>query len=370
MTDDTDNTAARFLHLRGQTLSKGEPIAPPLVSASMFHLPGLPEGPGYGRDDNPTVEGLEAGLSHLEGAPALVFPSGMAAIAAALFACLRSGDRLLLPSDGYYTTRLLAEGFLTPFQVTVETRPTQGFATGGFAGFDVIFVETPSNPGLDLVDIAAIVAAASGTGAHVIVDNTTMTPYGQRPLDLGASILVASDTKAPNGHSDLLLGHAASADPALISRMRDWRKLAGGIPGAFECWLAHRGLETLEIRFQRMCVSAGIVARRLADHPAIQAIRYPGLPEDPSHALAQRQMQRFGFLIGLTFASEEMAESVINTCEMLRPATSFGGVHSSAERRARWGDAVAPGFVRLSVGIEPVEPLWAALKSALDSACA
>jgi len=200
----------------------------------------------------------------------------------------------------------------------------------------------------------------------VVADNTTMTPYGQRVLDLGADVVVSADTKAVNGHSDALFGHVASADAEVMAALAEWRKLAGAIPGPFEAWLVHRGLETLHVRFERMCDTAEFLAPKLAAHQAVTAIRYPGLPGDPSHALAGAQMQRFGFLIGLTLASADAAERFIDGCRLIQAATSFGGVHSSAERRARWGDAVEPGFVRLSVGCEPAQELWAAIEDALN----
>jgi cystathionine gamma-lyase len=164
------------------------------------------------------------------------------------------------------------------------------------------------------------------------------------------------------------MGHVATRDPVLVEAVRDWRKLAGAIPGPFEAWLALRGLETFELRFDRMCRTAGALAPSVAAHRAVRAVRYPGLPADPAHNLAARQMARMGFLIGLTLESEDAAERFIGACPMLQPATSFGGVHSSAERRARWGDAVAPGFVRLSVGCEPPEALTTAILAALDQA--
>jgi cystathionine gamma-lyase len=364
-----DERAAALLHLRRQTLAKGDPVPLPLTMAAMYHLPGDPAGArSYGRTDSPTWEALEHALAHLEDAPVLAFPSGMAAISAAFFAVLRAGDRMLIPSDGYYTTRLLADRFLARLGVSVETRPTARFQDGGFDGFRLVFVETPSNPGLDLCDIAMVAERAHAADGLVVADNTTMTPLGQRPLDLGADIVVAADTKSPNGHSDLLLGHVATRDQGLLAEVRDWRKLSGAIPGPFEAWLAHRGLETFEIRYDRMCSTASAIARRLAGHPAVTAIRYPGLPGDPSHNLAMRQMSRTGFLIGLTLASEEQAERFISACPYIQPATSFGGVHTSAERRARWGDAVPPGFVRLSVGCEPPEVLSDAIVAALDAA--
>lgn len=368
MSDSKTPSPAALLHLRGQGLAKGEPIALPLTISSMFHLPGDPAGSAaYGRVDNATWEALEHALSHLEGAPALAFPSGVAAIAAALFAVLGAGDRLLLPADGYYATRLLAEKHLKPLGIGIDHRPTRGFAEGGFAGYRAVLVESPSNPGLDLCDIAGIAAAVRAAGGLTIADNTTMTPFGQRPLDLGADLVVAADTKAPGGHSDLLMGHVAGRDAGLIERLRDWRKLSGSIPGPFEAWLLHRSLETLELRFSRMCDTAEALAPRLAGLKAVTSLRYPGLADDPGHALARAQMRRFGFLIGLTLGSEATAERFIAACPYLRPATSFGGVHSSAERRARWGDAVAPGYVRLSVGCEPLDELWPALEAALSA---
>ncbi|BCH24093.1 cystathionine gamma-lyase [Mesorhizobium sp. L-8-3] len=367
MSDTNQSRAASLAHLRGETLAKGEPVALPLTMASMFHLPGDPAGfSQYGRFNNPTWDAVEKMLGHLEGATALGFPSGMAATSAVFFALLKSGDRILLPSDGYYTTRMLAERFLKPLGIGTDTRPTSSFLEGSFAGYRLVFVETPANPSLDICDMAAVAAAAHAEGAIVVADNTTMTPYGQRPLDLGADIVVAADTKAPNGHSDALFGHVASRDDKIVAAVADWRKLAGGIPGPFEAWLVHRGLETLELRFDRMCGSAEILARRLAGHKVVRSVRFPGLETDPSHNLARAQMERFGFLIGLTLGTEAKAEAFIDGCALIQPATSFGGVHTSAERRARWGDAVAPGFVRLSVGCEPVEELWKAIEASLD----
>lgn len=367
MSESIASRAARLPHLRRGQLAKGDPVPLPLTLGSIFHLPGDPVGfAQYGRFSNATWDGVEKLLSHLEDAPAIAFPSGMAAISAVFFALLKSGDRLLLPADGYYTVRSLAERFLKPLGIAFDTRPTRSFAEDGFKGYRLVFVETPSNPGLDLCDLASICEAVHAAGGMVVADNTTMTPLGQRPLDLGADILVAADTKAPNGHSDTLFGHVASRDETVIAAVLEWRKLSGGIPGPFEAWLVHRGLETLELRFDRMCGSAQLLAERLSRHRAIDRVAYPGLKGHPNHALASRQMLRFGFLIGVTLRSEADADAFIDNCALIQPATSFGGVHTSAERRARWGDAVPPGFVRLSVGCEPVEELWRAMEAALD----
>lgn len=367
MSDTPSSRAAGLLHLRRDGLAKGDSIPLPLTMASTFHAPGDSTGfHQYGRFSNPTWDGTEEMLSYLEDAPAFVFPSGMAAISAAFFALLKAGDRILLPTDGYHTTRILADRFLRSFGVHFDTRPTASFLDGGFDGYRLVFLESPSNPMLDICDITAAAAAIHKAGGLLIVDNTTMTPFGQRPLDLGADIVVAADTKAPNGHSDVLAGHVASRNADIMAAVREWRTASGSISSPFDAWLLHRGLETLEVRFDRMCTTAELLAPRIKAHPAVKSLRFPGLPGDPSHNLASTQMQRFGFLISFVLESEDEAENFINGCELMAAATSFGGVHTSAERRSKRGDAVPPGFVRLAVGCEPAEDLWAAIKASLD----
>ena len=362
-----DRRFAALLHHRAERLGQGDPITPPLVSSATYHLPRADQGGFvYGRMSMPTWEEVEAQLAILEGAPCLSFPSGMAAISAALMATVVPGKRVVLPSDGYYTTRLFADAFLAPFAVTPTYLPTLAMATADFTGAGVVYLETPSNPGLEVCDIAVVAARAHAAGAVVIVDNTTLTPVLQRPLDLGADVVVAADTKAPGGHSDVLFGHVATRDAGLMARVKEWRKLSGAVPGAFEAWLVHRGIETLEVRLARMCASAQVIAERLAAHPAVQALRYPGLPGDPSHAVMARQARGFGFLIGATLRDAETAERFLERCPFLVRSTSFGSTHSAGERRARWGDAVAEGFIRLSVGVEPVEALWAGMAEALE----
>jgi len=366
---DNERIAAELLHHRKARLVQGDPISPPLVSAATYHVPDHTKGGySYGRAANPTWEELEAQLSLLEAAPVVAFPSGMAAISGALFAMAGPGARIVLPSDGYYNTRLLAEEFLKPLGLHVTYLPTTGFETADFTGISIVFIETPSNPALDVCDIAAVVARARAAGARVVADNTTMTPLLQRPLDLGVDVVVAADTKAPSGHSDVLFGHVASRDVALLDRVRNWRRLSGAVPGAFEAWLVHRGIETLEVRLSRMCATAGVIADRLTRHPKVLAVRYPGLATDPSHAIAKRQMAGFGFLIGFTMADAEIAERFLASCPFVAQSTSFGATHSSAERRARWGDPMPEGFIRFSVGVEPTETLWSAMADALDQA--
>jgi cystathionine gamma-lyase len=366
MTDANARRAAQLLHHRKASLTPGEPIAPPIVPATTFHLPANGTGAyGYSRAGTPGWTELEAQLSLLEEAETVVFPSGMAAIAAALFACLKAGDRVILPADGYYVTRVLATEFLAGLGVEAQMLATRDYDSADLSGAALVYIETPSNPGLDVCDIAAIAARARAAGARVVVDNTTMTPFLQRPLDLGADLVVAADTKAPGGHSDLLAGHVAGRDAALMARVRDWRRLSGATLGPFEAWLLHRGLETLELRLERMCASARVIAERLAAHGAVRDLRYPGLPGDPSHRMVGGQMANGGFLIGFTLADAGVAERFLSACPYLAQSTSFGATHSSAERRARWGDAVPEGFLRLSVGIEPVEELWRGIEGAL-----
>jgi cystathionine gamma-lyase len=368
-TDNIDALAAKLLHHYGTDLAPGESVVPAIWPTAVFHLPGNPSNAPYqyGRFHNPTWEALESALGLLEGADAVAFPSGMAAIAAVLFSTVKAGDRVLLPSDGYYTTRVLSEQFLKPLGVTIDTRPTAKALEGGFAGYRLVIVETPSNPGLDVCDIREAHRLARAAGTTLCVDNTTMTPLGQRPLDLGADIVICSDTKAINGHSDTLMGHVATRDGTILGRVKDWRKFSGAIPGPFEAWLVHRGLETLEVRIARMCTTAGVLAARLAEHPAVRAVRYPGLRGDPAHGIAARQMLTFGSMISFTLGDGAAAERFIETCALVQPSTSFGGVRTCAERRIRWGDSVPEGFVRLSVGLEPAETLWNAFDRALGS---
>jgi cystathionine gamma-lyase len=245
--------------------------------------------------------------------------------------------------------------------------PTLKMDEYDYTDVSVVLIETPSNPGLDVCDIAQIAKRVHSAGGLLIADNTTMTPLLQRPLDHGADIVVAADTKAPAGHSDVLFGHAATRDPGLHNRIRDWRRLSGAVPGSFEAWLVHRGIETLEVRLERMCASAQLIATRLMEHPRVKNIRYPGLQGDPSHAIAKRQMSGFGFLIGFELENRARAEAFLTACPFIAQATSFGSTHTSGERRARWGDAVPEGFIRLSIGIEPVEHLMDAIETALSS---
>lgn len=367
MATDPDRLFAELLHHRLGGLAPGDAIAPAIQPASVFLTPSAGSNAPYeyGRFHNPSWTEAETALGLLEQADIIAFPSGMAAVAATLITQTAAGSRVLMPSDGYYASRLIAERFVGRFGVEIVQRPTALFLDGGFDGFSLVVAETPSNPGLDVCDIAAVAKAAKAAGAVVAIDNTTMTPLGQRPLDLGADLVIASDTKAINGHSDVLFGHIATRDPAIAAAIGEYRRYTGPIPSPFDAWLVHRGLETLEVRFARMTSNAAALAERLLAHPKVKGVRYPGLAGDAAHAVAARQMTSFGFMLGVDVGPAEAANRLIDECPLIQASTSFGGVRTSGERRAKWGDAVPEGYVRLSVGCEPLEPLWQAIDRTL-----
>jgi cystathionine gamma-lyase len=231
-----------------------------------------------------------------------------------------------------------------------------------------VWLESPSNPKLDVCDIALLSERAHAAGARVAVDNTTSTPLGQQPLKLGADYSVASDTKALTGHSDLILGHVACRDPESATTIRTWRSSTGAIPGVFEAWLAHRSLMTLDLRLQRQTANALALAEMLSGHPTVGRVRYPWLPADAAHQIALRQMRRPPGLVSFTLDDARAADSFLAALTIVATATSFGGLHSTAERRARWGgDDVAPGFIRFSCGCEETADLIADVAQALDA---
>lgn len=356
---------------------KNEPTLPGPVFAAHFHLPGEVSGPyTYGRDTNPTWTLLERAIGELEapggeGVETVVFASGMAAVSAVLLSQARTGDTVVLPSDGYQALPLVREQ-LDAYGVHVRTAPTgQDAQLAALDGARLLWIETPSNPGLDVCDVRRLVAAAHSAGALVAVDNTLATPLGQRPLELGADFSVASGTKGLTGHGDLLLGYVVCRDPELAAAVRRWRKIVGAIPGPMEAWLAHRSLATLQLRAGRQWGNALAVAEALADRPEVTGLRYPGLPSDPSHKTAARQMRGFGSVVSFTLPNRAHAERFMTALHLVEDATSFGGVRSTAERRGRWGgDDVPEGFIRFSAGAEDPEDLVADVLRALDSAAA
>jgi cystathionine gamma-lyase len=352
----------------------GAPLRPSPVFAAPFHLGDRPPradgADAYARTEHPTLRVLEEAIGVLDGGRCLAFATGMAAISAAVLACAGAGDRVLLPSDGYYTTRILADAELDRLGLRIEYVPTLQIealaAGGGLDGVRMVLLETPSNPQLDVCDIAAVARAARAAGAVLAVDNTTATPIGQQPLALGAHLTLGSDTKALTGHSDLLLGHVSTRDDALHDRVRAWRNSTGGTPGPFEAWLGHRSMSTLDLRLARQAQTAAAVAEVLAAHPAVRGTRWPWRREDPSFALASRQMLRANGVVSAEFADEAAVLRFLGATRLWVAATSFGGVHSTVDRRAQWGgDEVPPGFVRFSCGIEDTADVVADLEAGL-----
>jgi cystathionine gamma-lyase len=280
---------------------------------------------------------------------------------------LRPGDTAALPADGYYAVRAFAASTLEGLGVRTLLVPTAG-PYPDLSGVRLVLLETPANPGLDVCDLPALAAAGRAAGALVAVDNTTATPLGQRPLDLGADLVLASGTKALTGHSDLLLGYAATRSPDLLDRLVTFRNQTGGIPGAFDAWLAHRSLGTLDLRLARQSANAAAVAGLLTGRADVSSVRWPGLPGDPAHEVARRQMRRLPGVVSFSLGTAERVGRFLTAARLVAAATSFGGLHTTADRRAQWGDEVPAGFVRLSCGIEDAADLLADLEQALDAA--
>ena len=335
----------------------GQPLLPGPVFAAPYHLGG-PDDDFYGRAGNPTWRALESAIGELDGGECVVLPSGMAAISTVLRALLSPGDAVVLPSDGYYATRQLVRDEFAGQSLDVREVPTPGpWSDEVFAGARLVLLETPSNPGMDVCDVAELVRRAHAAGALLAVDNTTATPIGQRPLELGADLVLASDTKALTGHSDVLMGHVSARDTELSGRIRRARTLSGSIPGPFETWLAHRSMGTLDLRLARQAENAAALVQALGEHPRVSGVRWPGRPGDPSHELARRQMRRFGGVFCFELPDAAAVEQLVRRSDLLVAATSFGGLHSTVDRRAQFGDPVPEGFVRFSAGCEDTADL-------------
>lgn len=361
------------------------PVNPPIVLSSTFHGTGTPAAGErvYGRFSNPTWDPFEEALSELEGAelPALVFASGLAAVAAAL-SLVPVGGVLVMPRHSYQGSLLLAAGEAANGRFTVRTvdiadteevlAALRGSAaeTGEDSGpASMLWIESPTNPMLEVAEIDVLARAAHEAGAVVVADNTFSTPLVTRPLELGADVVLHSVTKYLAGHSDVVLGALATSNEDLRARLLNYRSLHGSVAGPFEVWLALRGLRTLALRVQRSQETAGLLARRLVDHPAVEAVRYPGLPGDAGHERAAKQMDGFGSILCIEVAGgAAAAEAVAEKVRLWLPATSLGGVESLIERRRRQPAeplSVPENLLRLSVGIESAEDLWADLAQAL-----
>jgi cystathionine gamma-lyase len=345
--------STRAVHAGLPPAEQGEPLLPGPVLAAPFHLRGAVDSAeyGYGRDHNPTWTHLERAIGELDGGETVVFSSGMAAVTAVILR-LRPGQVLVACGDGYPGLRELAEHELRPAGVEVRLVPTDTAAVVQAApGASLVWVETPSNPKLDVLDLEAVAAAARAAGAQLAVDNTVATPLGLRPLDHGADFAMVSGTKALTGHSDVLLGAVSVRDPELAEELREWRIRSGSILGPFEAWLAHRSLATLGLRLERSQANARALAEALAGRDDVTHVRWPGV----------------GPVLTLALPTADAAEKFLDACELVSVATSFGGVHSTAERRARWGtDDVPEGFIRFSAGCEDTADLVADVLRALE----
>jgi cystathionine gamma-lyase len=353
----------------------GEPLHPGPVFAAPYHAPGDPSAIPYtyARSHNPTWTHLEKALAQIESgegyrATALVFASGMAACTAVFGSVLRPGDIAVLPDNAYFAARVLAQEYFAKMGIQLRLAPTAN--NGQLAhleGAKLLWIETPSNPTMDVCDIALLSEAAHRAGALVAVDNTTPTALGQSPLALGADISVASDTKSMTGHSDILLGHVAVRDLELRQKIDQWRTLTGGILGPMEAWLALRSIGTLSLRLERSCQNAQAIAEFLATRPEVEQVLYPGLPTHPGHEIAKKQMRYYGAVLSFILRDKAAAETLLAKSKLLTDATSFGGITSTAERRARWGgDQIAEGFIRLSAGCEAIEDLLEDIGQAMD----
>ena len=372
---------SRLIHA-GTERVPGQPATPPLAPASIYVSQGTPRpGRGYGRDGNPGWEALEQALGGLEDAEAVAFASGQAASMALMLALAPGRERIVLPEDGYYGGRVLADR-LRPYStrpVPVDLRDLAAVERELTAAPSLLWAETPTNPLLRVADLSRLGALAAAAGAPMIVDNTVATGLLQRPLDVGATASLYSLTKAISGHSDVILGAVVSRDAGLLAELKAWRSSGGGIPGPFEAWLALRGLKTLPLRIARQSASALAIAGHLAAHPRVTAVHYPGIDgprvDKPDTApatseLARRQMpDGFGPLLSfeVTPDSADAADKVVAASRLILPATSFGGVESTWERRARWPAETAPaGLIRLSVGVEPAADLITDIDDALE----
>lgn len=335
--------------------AQGEPFLQGPVFAGPYHAAGAVEDTPhlYGRMSNPGFDRYEQALGTLDGGHSVVFASGMAAATAVLQCLLGPGDLLVAPEDGYPGVMQFAHEHLALRGVGVRLVPTEDAAIRRAApGASVVWIETPANPGLETLALEATIAACREAGARVVVDNTLATPLRQQPLAAGADVVVSSDSKHLTGHSDLILGHVTATDGELVERLRRWRTLTGSVPGPFEVWLAHRSLATLDVRLRRQEEVAGAVFAALEGRDDVVDARYPG----------------FSSVAGFDLGDADRASAFLAALQLVAEATSFGGLHSTAERRDRFGDGqVGPGYIRFSAGLETPEDIVADVLRALDT---
>jgi cystathionine gamma-synthase len=351
-------------------------VSPPIHLSTTFAREAdgtLPHGFIYARSDNPTRNELERALAALEGGETgIAFASGMAATAA-VFQSLLPGEHVIAPQDAYYGTARLLREVMAGWGLAntlVDMTDPHAVAEAVTPHTRLVWIETPSNPTLAITDIARISAIARAAGARCVCDNTWATPLLQRPLALGCDLVMHSTTKYLGGHSDLTGGVlVAPEDDEWAARLRTLQALGGGVPSAFDCWLLMRGIRSLPWRMRGHCENAGIVAAFLAGHPAVAAVHYPGLPADPGHAVAARQMSEFGGMVSVQVAGgAEPALEVVRRVKLFTRATSLGGPESLIEHRASVEgpeSRTPPGLLRLSIGLEHPDDLVEDLDQAL-----
>jgi cystathionine gamma-synthase len=357
-------------------------VVPPIYQVSTYAqdgVGGLRAGYEYSRTANPTRAALEECLVALEGgARALAFASGMAAEDCLLRTICRPGDHVLIPHDAYGGTYRLFDKVLAPWQVSYQpvpmTDPQAVKRALGQRPVRAVWVETPTNPLLSIVDITALAVLCADAGALLVVDNTFASPYLQNPLALGADVVVHSTTKYLGGHSDVLGGALVAADPALGERLAFAQNATGAVAGPFDAWLTLRGIKTLAVRMDRHSLNAARVADMLLAHPAVSGVLYPGLPAHPGHEIAAKQMRGFGGMVSFRVRDgEEAAVAVCGRTRLFTLGESLGGVESLIEHPGRMTHASAAGsplevpgdLVRLSVGIESGGDLLEDLRVAL-----
>ena len=353
-------------------------VVVPIYQTSTYVQEAVGEHKGYdySRVANPTRTALQLCLASLEGAEhGIAFSSGLGAVTTIMH-LVSPGDRVVLIADVYGGVYRMTSQVYEPKGYVFDYLPAPDFANLAEHLDErtrIVWIETPSNPMLNVVDIRAAAEAAHAAGAILVVDNTFATPYLQRPLELGADIVVHSTTKYLGGHSDVVGGFAATNDPTIAERLYFLQKSLGAIPGPFDAWLVLRGIKTLAVRMRQHCVNARAVAGFLDRHPRVERVLYPGLPTHPGHTIAARQMRDFGGMISFLAESEDEALALVARTRVFQLAESLGGVESLIEHPARMTHAstadapfAAPrNLIRLSVGIESPDDLIADLEAAL-----
>lgn len=373
--------ATRAIHAGQRPDPLAGAIMTPVYLTSTYVQTGLGENKGYeyARGKNPTREALERNVAALEGARhGFAFSSGMGCLDS-IMKLFSAGDHIVCGDSVYGGTFRLFDKILTRMGMSfsfVDTRDPNRISEAVTPATRGILVETPTNPLMRLTDIAAAASIARDANCVLIVDNTFASPYFQRPLELGASIVYHSTTKYLNGHSDMIGGIAVTNDDSLAERLQFIVNAAGAIPGPFDCWLALRGTKTLHLRMERHDRNGRAIAQWLADRVGDEKVLYPGLPSHPQHELAKRQMTGFGGMISVELGTRERADAVLRKVKLFSLAESLGGVeslisnpasmtHASVppERRAELG--LSDGLIRLSCGVEDVGDLIADLDQAL-----